>query len=227
MMQQFLDAAPSDKVRIVVDHREDKLFDEFFKGWGAEVDRRVLDVGDFLCSSKVVVERKTRSDFESSIIDGRLFTQMPNLIQNYERVIIIIEGTSPDERISRSALLGAYAAIMTDFGASLIFTRDKEATADLIFNLAKHEQIAKKVPMRIYAKKHTNTPSQAARAIVEMFPSIGPKMSKKLLAHFGTIENLINASEKDITFVVGKKRAKMIRDILSYEYVEDEDKSMY
>lgn len=226
-MQQFLESVPSDKIRIAVDHREDELFDEFFKGWGAEVDRRVLDVGDFLCSSRVVVERKTRSDFESSIIDGRLFTQLPNLMQNYERVIIVIEGTSPDERVSRSALLGAYAAIMTDFGASLIFTRDKESTADLIFNLAKHEQIAKKTPMRIYAKKHTNTPSQAARAIIEMLPSIGPKMSKKLLKHFGTVEDLTRASEKDIAFVVGKKRAKMIRDILSYEYVEDEDKSMY
>lgn len=227
MMQQFLETVPSDKIRIAVDHREDELFDEFFKKWGAEVDRRVLDVGDFLCSSRVVIERKTRSDFESSIVDGRLFTQMPNLIKNYERVIIVIEGTSPDERVSRSALLGAYAAVMADFGASLIFTRDKEATADLVFNLAKHEQIAKKIPMRIYAKKHTNTPSQAARSIVEMLPSIGPKMSKKLLAHFGTVEDLMKANEKDIAFVVGKKRAKMIRDILSYEYVEDEDKSMY
>jgi Fanconi anemia group M protein len=226
-MQQFLEVATSDKVRIAVDHREDEIFDSFFKKWGAEVDRRVLDVGDFLCSFRVAVERKTRSDFESSIIDGRLFIQMPNLLKNYERVIIIVEGTSPDERINRSALLGAYAAIMADFGASLIFTRDKEATADLIFNLAKHEQIAKRIPMRIYAKKHTNTPSQAARSIVEMLPSIGPKLSKSLLRHFGTVENLARANEKDIAFVVGKKRAKMIRDVLSYEYVEDEDKSMY
>ncbi|VVC03390.1 3'-flap repair endonuclease Xpf [Candidatus Bilamarchaeum dharawalense] len=226
-MQQFLESTPSDKIRIAIDHREDQLFDNLFKGWGAEVDRRVLDVGDFLCSSRLVVERKTRSDFESSIIDGRLFTQLPNLIKNYERVIIIVEGSNDDGRINRNALMGAYASIMADFGASLIFTRDKDGTADLVFNLAKHEQIAKKTPMRIYAKKHTLTPSQSARSIIEMLPSIGPKLSKALLKHFGTVEDLMKASEKDLAFVVGKKRAKMIRDILSYEYVESEDQSMY
>ena len=142
-------------------------------------------------------------------------------------MVIVVEGIVDDERINRNALLGAYAAIMTDFGASLIFTRDKRGTADIVFHIAKHEQIAKKIPMRIYAKKHTNTPSQAARAIAEMLPSIGPKLAKALMKHFGTVEDLTRASEKDISFVVGKKRAKMIRDILSYEYNEEEDKSMY
>ncbi|MFH1785898.1 MAG: ERCC4 domain-containing protein [Candidatus Micrarchaeota archaeon] len=226
-MQQFLESEPSNKVRIAIDHREDQLFDEIFEKYGAEVDRRVLEVGDFLCSSRLVVERKTRSDFESSVIDGRLFTQLPNLVKNYERVVVIVEGTMDDARISRSALIGAYSAIMADFGASLIFTRDKQGTADLVFNIAKHEQIAKKTPMRIYAKKHALTPSQGARAIVEMLPSIGPKLSKSLLKHFGTVEDLLKASEKDIAFVVGKKRAKMIKDIISYVYIEDEDRSMY
>ena len=82
-MQQFLESAPTDKVRIAIDHREDGQFDDMFKAWGAEVDRRQLDVGDFLCSSRVVVERKSRSDFESSVIDGRLFSQLPNLVKNY------------------------------------------------------------------------------------------------------------------------------------------------
>jgi Fanconi anemia group M protein len=226
-MQQFLETEPNGRIRIAVDHREDELFDILFKRWDSEVDRRILEVGDFLCSSRLIAERKTRSDFESSIIDGRLFTQLPNLVANYERVVIIVEGTVDDSRVSRNALLGAYSAIIADFGASLIFTRDKESTAELVFNLARHEQLARKVPMRIYAKRHTLTPSQSARAIIEMFPSIGPKLSKALLKHFGTVEDLMKASEKDLAFVVGPKRAKMIRNILVYEYNEEEDKSIY
>ena len=97
-MQQFLDSSPSDRISIVVDHREDKFFDDLFKSSGAYVDRRALDVGDFLCSARLVVERKTRADFESSVIDGRLFSQLPNLVSNYERVVIIVEGTKDDER---------------------------------------------------------------------------------------------------------------------------------
>ena len=59
-MQQFLEPGHSDKVRIVVDHREDQLFDQIFLQYGAEIDRRVLEVGDFICSSRLIVERKTR-----------------------------------------------------------------------------------------------------------------------------------------------------------------------
>ena len=196
---------------------------------GAEVDRRVLDVGDFLCSARLAVERKTRADFEQSVIDGRLFSQLPNLVANYGRVVVVVEGVSDDERISRGALLGAYATIIADFGGSLIFTRDKAGTAEIVFQFARHEQVAKKQPMRIYAKRRTFTPSQTSRSIVEMLPMVGPKLAKSLLRHFGSVEALAHASERDIAEVegVGKKRAKVIKEILCYRYVEDEDSSMY
>ncbi len=228
-MQQFLDSPESSQVRIAVDQREDAVFDSMLEGMGAKVERRVLEVGDFLCSARLAIERKTRADFEQSVIDGRLFSQLPNLVSNYGRVVVIVEGLSDDERLSRDSLLGAYSSIMADFGASLIFTRDKAGTAELVFHLAKHEQLAKKQPMRIYAKRKTFTPSQSARAIVESLPMVGPKLAKSLLRHFGSVEALAHASERDISEVpgIGKKRAKVIKAILSYPYNEDEDRSEY
>ena len=228
-MQQFLDAGEPDKVTIAIDHREDEYFDELLKSMGAHVNRRVLDVGDFLCSARLVVERKSRNDFEQSIIDGRLFSQLPNLVSNYERVVIIVEGTSEEGRLQRSSLLGAYSSIVADFNSSLIFTQDKEATAELVFAFAKYEQLSRKQPMRIYAKKKTFTPSQSSRAIVETFPMIGPKSAKALLNHFASVEAIVNASEKDIASVpgIGKKRARMIKSTLTYYYDEEEDKSAY
>jgi ERCC4-type nuclease len=228
-MQQFLDPPASNRIRIAVDEREDELFDEIFKRLGADVERRMLSVGDFLCSARLAVERKTRADFEQSVMDGRLFSQLPNLVANYERVLVVVEGVSDEERLSRESLMGAYASIISDFGASLIFTRDKQGTAEVVFYLAKHEQLAKKHPMRIYAKRKTFTPSQTARAIVESLPMVGPKLAKALLIHFGSVESLAHASEKDISEVpgVGKKRAKVIKAVLSYSYQEEEDAGMY
>jgi len=83
--------------------------------------------------------------------------------------------------------------------------------------------------MRIYARRRTFTPSQTARAVVESLPMVGPKLAKALLAHFGSVEALAAAPEKDLAAVpgVGAKRAKVIRAVLAYAYREEEDRSMY
>jgi len=91
VMQQFLEPPKSDHLTIAVDHRENEKFDRIFKEKGAHVDRGVLQVGDFLCSARLVIERKTRQDFEQSVIDGRMFSQLPNLVSNYERVVVVVE----------------------------------------------------------------------------------------------------------------------------------------
>jgi len=230
MLQQSLDKysgppEPPKKAKIVIDQREDELFEELLEGMGADIERRVIEVGDFLCSERLVVERKTRADFEQSIMDGRLFTQLQNMIANFERVVVVVEGVSDEERLTRNAILGAYAAIIADFGASLMFTRDKEATAELVYSFAKHEQLAKKITMRVFAKRKTLTPNDTMRSIVEMLPLIGPKSAKKLLEHFGTVEKVMSASEQELSEVegIGPKRAKLIRAILRHHYKEDEE----
>ncbi len=224
-MQQFLDAGIPDKAKIVVDHREDPSFDDMLVELGAIVERKALDLGDFLCSARVVVERKTRSDFEQSIIDGRLFTQLHHLMSNYQRIVLLVEGTEHEERINRKAILGAYSSVMADYGASLIFTEDMEESAELIFSIAKHEQLARKQPMRIFAKRKALTAAQSQRAIVETLPMVGPKLAKALLERFGSVENVFNAAERELLEVekMGKKKAKLIRSIVSGEYDGEED----
>jgi len=224
-MQQFLDSGDSDTVKVAVDHREDSLFDDYFKSQGAIVHRVALEVGDFLCSARVVVERKSRADFEQSIIDGRLFSQLPNLVSNYERVVLLVEGEAEASRINRKAILGAYSSVMADYGASLIFTKDMDESAELIFSIAKHEQLAKKQPMRIFAKRKTLTAAQAQRAIIETLPMVGPKLAKGLLEHFGSVDAVFSASEKELLSVdkMGKKKAKLIRSIITGTYQTEED----
>ena len=50
-----------------------------------------LSIGDFLLSSKVIVEYKTVQDFVDSIIDGRLLSQLKEM-KKYEKPVLIIEG---------------------------------------------------------------------------------------------------------------------------------------
>jgi len=230
-LQQFLDPPEREKIKIIIDQRESGFFDEYFTGHGALVKRQMLELGDFVCSSKLVIERKTRADFESSIIDGRLFSQLRGLTANYPAVVLVVEGTRKDapERLRKEAVLGAYATAVSDFGVSLIFTKDAESTAELVFSFAKHEQFARKHPLRIFAKRKTLTPSQTQRSVVEMLPTVGPKLARQLLLHFGSVEKIAHASEKELEQVpgLGKKRARIIKSLLVYGYDEEEDETGY
>lgn len=213
------------KAKIIVDKRE-RSFPKLFLELGAEVEEKMLEVGDFLCSDRTVIERKTRADFESSVLDGRLFAQLPNMCSNFENVILVIEGERSEEgSLSRAALMGAYASVMTDFGASLFFTRNEKSTAELVFSIAKHEQLAKKRELSVFAKRKSLTLARTQRSVVETLPMVGPLMAKKLLMHFGTLEMLFRASEEEFLKIdgLGEKKAKAIYRTIREAYDPDQD----
>ena len=133
-------------IEISMDRRENRGIEEKLEEFGADVKISTLEIGDFLLSKRVVCERKTREDFESSIIDGRLFRQLGRMREAYPRSIVVVEGAKQGERLSRNAHLGAYASILADFGASLFFTNSSKSTAELLYAIAKYEQTGPIVP---------------------------------------------------------------------------------
>lgn len=213
------------KPKIVIDRREPPDFVNILNMFGAEVEIKQLEVGDFLCSENIAIERKTREDFEVSIIDGRLFTQLKNLVENFSHPVLLIEGESDAGIIRKEAVMGAYAAVLSDFGVPLFFSKDLNESANIIFHLAKHAQLAKPLSLRIFAKRKSLTPSQNQRAVIESLPMVGPKLARTLLSHFGSVRAVINASEEELKKVekLGEKRAKIIRSLIDYEYNPKDD----
>lgn len=192
------------------------------KGLGAEAEESTLNVADFVCSERVAVERKTRDDFEKSVIDGRLFEQLKRLTESYPRVVVIVEGEGGAGILQKESLMGAYSAVLADFGASLFFTRNAEKTAELVFFIAKHEQLAEKKPLRVTGARKGLTLAQNQKAIIEMLPMIGPKIADSLLEHFGSVWGVFNASEEELLKVegLGAKRARVIRNTIDGKYVK-------
>ncbi|MDD5022805.1 MAG: ERCC4 domain-containing protein [Candidatus ainarchaeum sp.] len=211
-------------VKIIMDDREDEEFSKYFSELNVELEVKRLLVGDFICSDDTVIERKTRRDFESSVIDRRLFNQIENLKSNYKNVIIIIEGEGKEESLSREALMGTYAFLVTN-SIGLFFTRNISSTSEIIYSIAKHEQLSKKSSFSLNAKRKTNNLSQSQRAIIESFPMIGPKLAKSLLEEFGSLENVINAKEEELLKIdkLGPKKVKIFRKVVETEYNSDED----
>jgi len=199
-------------IKIIVDHREPDEIINQLQNLGAVVSVKQIELGDYLTSERTVIERKSKQDFEQSIINQRLFRQMNNLKEWYDNVIIIVEGAEPYLRLRYDAILGAYASIITDFHCSLFFTRDKDGTAGMVYAIAKHEQIAKKQPLNIVGKRKRFTLSEHQRAVIESLPKIGPQLAISLLNHFKSIKSIANANVKELMEVpgVGRKKAEEI-----------------
>lgn len=218
----------NNEIKLVVDKREANLLNELItlkesKFPNLVIEEFFLEVGDIVVSDSLVIERKTRNDFESSIIDNRLFLQLTQM-QKYPKRVLIVEGNEDYERLHRNAILGAYSAIITKFSTSLLFTKDLESTAEMVYYLAKHEQ-EENHSLKLVNDKRAFNDSQFCRKIVESFPMIGYENAKELLKEFGTIKRLVNANENELLQVrlFGKKKAKRFLEIVNHFYDPDED----
>jgi Fanconi anemia group M protein len=213
--QMLLD---SKKIVVVCDYREKEII-EILKKFGIAVNEMNLEVGDFVCSQKIVIERKTHSDFIASIIDGRIFEQAKALKENFERPVIIIEGYSNRE-INENALKAALASLIVDYGVSLISTKNALDSAKTIYWIARKEQEEKKQKIAFKVGKKPKDEKRLKEIIVSSIPGVSVVLSKRLLGKFGSVEKIFSASEEELKSVkgIGEKLAKRIKKILCEKY---------
>lgn len=188
-----------------------------------EIDVKVqaMAVGDYQVSDEVVIERKTAKDFVDSIVDKRLFKQARSLMEEFKRPLIILEGDDLyNGMINPNAIRGSIASIALDFGISIIPTRNAQDTAAMIKRIAIREQSGEKTPIQIRTDKKPVNLWEQQLFIIESLPNIGPVNAKNLLEHFGTVANIINASESQLQEVegIGKKTAANIRKVVDSKY---------
>lgn len=189
-----------------------------------EIDVKVqaMAVGDYQVSDEVVIERKTAKDFVDSIVDKRLFKQARSLMEEFKRPLIILEGDDLyNGMINPNAIRGSIASIALDFGISIIPTRNAQDTAAMIKRIAIREQSGEKTPIQIRTDKKPVNLWEQQLFIIESLPNIGPVNAKNLLKHFGTVANIINASESQLQEVegIGKKTAANIRKVVDSKYL--------
>lgn len=189
-----------------------------------EIDVKVqaMAVGDYQVSDEVVIERKTAKDFVDSIVDKRLFKQARSLMEEFKRPLIILEGDDLyNGMINPNAIRASIASIALDFGISIIPTRNAQDTAAMIKRIAIREQSGEKTPIQIRTDKKPVNLWEQQLFIIESLPNIGPVNAKNLLEHFGTVANIINASESQLQEVegIGKKTAANIRKVVDSKYL--------
>ncbi len=207
--------------KIFVDPREREM-GKLLESQGLEVTLKNLEVGDYIVSDRIAIERKTADDFVASIIDPErnLFRQISDLSRAYERPVLILEGRDLYTRqISPNSIRGALAAIAVDYGIPIIPTESREETAAVIAMLVARERKEGREP-KLHGHKTARTLKEQQEYLVSAIPSVGPAVARNLLKHFGTIEKITTASEEELLQVdlVGPKIAERIRELIGGEY---------
>ena len=217
-----LQAAKNDEPgRIYVDPRERGMA-KLLEARGMEVTLRNLDVGDYVVSDRVAIERKTASDFVASIIDPErnLFRQIGDLSRSYDRPVLILEGRDLYTRqVNPSSIRGALAAVAVDYGVPIIPTEDQDETASVIALLAIREQKEGHEP-KLHGHKTARTLKEQQEYLISAIPNVGPRVARNLLRHFGSIERIMTARQEELQEVemVGPKIAERIRELVGGEY---------
>lgn len=211
---------------IYVDSREvnSRVLRELRK-MGVDFELRTLSVGDYQVSDDTVIERKTTQDFLGSIMDKRLYRQAREMVENFKRPVMIIEGEDLYSGfMNPDAVRGALASVAVDFGIPIIPTRSPADTAAMIRRIALREQREGKPDMRIRTDKKPLTLQEKQLFIVESLPYIGSKYARRLLESFGSVEAVMNASEKELMEVegIGKRIASEIRKVIETEFRDSE-----
>jgi len=208
---------------IIVDTREREIL-RTLDPLEAEIEEKQLQVGDFILSERVGVERKRIQDFLQSIIDQRIFKQLENLANSFECPLLILEGNPEllflERNIHENTIRGVLASIAIDYKIPIIWTPNSQETADQLFWIAKREQILEKRGIQIRANKKASTLQDKQEFLVAGLPGISSKRAKKLLDHFKTPEKVFRATEKQLLKVegFGEKMIKRMKGVLKEEY---------
>lgn len=211
------------KIKIIVDSREKSSgVVKELSNLNADVELKRLSIGDYVISKRVGVELKTVEDFVNSIIDKRLLEQVKALKENFEKPLLVIEGTNDIygiRKIHPNAIRGMLAAISIDYGVPIIHTKNPKETASLLLIMAKRELEAGKKSVMLHEKKPLTLKEQQ-EYIISSLPGIGPSLAKPLLKEFKTVKDVMTASEEDLKKVklIGKKKAKEIKRVTKSKY---------
>jgi Fanconi anemia group M protein len=194
---------------------------------GLRVRTAQLPTADYVVSGRVAVERKEAADFLASMLDGRLFQQAKELRRAYQRPVMVIEGETLFglRQVSDAAIYGALAAIAADFGIPTLFARDPLETARIIQALARREADSGGGSPSMRSGKGGMLLHERQQFFVEGLPGVSGTLAKRLLAHFGSVRAIANASLEELCEVkgVGRATAEHIRKVLDERYLELEE----
>jgi len=200
-----------EKTIIIVDNREKNslVISELIKRNNI-IEFAQLPVADYIINN-TAIERKTINDFKSSIIDKRIFSQL-NELKQYPNHLLILEGLENTElykgQIHENAFRGFLLSVALNFKTPIIYSINEEDTAKYLSILANKKE---KSEPSIRQSRTLMSKEKQIQFILEGFPNIGPVKAKALIEEFKILKNIANATKEELEKVLGKNAEEFIK----------------
>jgi Fanconi anemia group M protein len=101
---------------------------------------------------------------------------------------------------------GFILSIILNYQIPIVFTKDFQDSASYLLTLAK-QQAKPRQEVSLHSRI-PKTKNERKRYILEAFPGVGPSSSRKLIKKFGSLKKIINADEKELEDILGKKTSE-------------------
>ncbi|MHA1376884.1 MAG: ERCC4 domain-containing protein [Candidatus Helarchaeota archaeon] len=186
------------KFKIIVDSREPIKIVNLLENEGIKVEIKSIDVGDYIISETLAIERKEGRDLVSSITQDKrnLFEQLIRLSDTYENPILLIENLKSafKSQMKPSSIYGVLTSIAQKHRIPIVPTLNYKDTVIALKRMVIREQKEEEdlfIIARTAPKGMTHEERQ--RYYLEGLYKIGPKKATQLLEVFSTPDGVHKA----------------------------------
>lgn len=211
--------------KVIVDIREFRSeLPSLIHRRGIDIIPVTLEIGDYVLTPDIVVERKSVSDLIGSLNSGRLYTQAQSMCRLYKKPILLIEfdqnkafslqgkyyfnSSAPQNVVSKLILLTCH---FTDL--RLLWCPSPYATAEMFELLkVKREQpdVKKAMLMKIEGDEGeiaSNKFNTVGTDFISKLPGLNSKNMWSVIRNVSSIADLINYSEEQFNAFLGNSGA--------------------
>jgi ERCC4-type nuclease len=206
--------SPGPKIVVDVHERPSGVPDALTR-LGTLVEVASLPAGDYAVSADCIVERKSVLDLHGSILKGRFWPQIGKLKAECEFPHLLVEGRDLDRGpLHPNAIRGACLTAI-ELGVALLRSDDRDDSARWLHRLAVRRQRVERAPDRPgYAQRpKVSTGVSAAEAALAVVPGISVVYARALLARFGSVHAVLQATVDELVAVpgIGSERAQALK----------------
>ncbi|XP_039348508.1 DNA repair endonuclease XPF isoform X2 [Mauremys reevesii] len=224
---------------IVVDMREFRSeLPSLIHRRGIDIEPVTLEVGDYILTPDICIERKSISDLIGSLNNGRLYSQCISMSRYYKRPILLIEFDpsksfsltsrgSLHQEISSNDITSKLTLLTLHFPRlRILWCPSPHATAELFEELKQNRpQPDAAIAMAITADSEIVPESDKYNPGPQDFllkiPGVNAKNCRVLMNHVKSISELVTLSQDKLLEILGNAvNAKQLYDFIHISYAE-------